>query len=292
MPQRINKAQLQVVDKKAEWAALACQALLHEVNLTPKPGLVDRANNGAHRDMTLQHFYRSTEAIAPWFSRFMAEGETSCQQPAVEVLRRLRPLGMDCESDMFSATGGVNTHKGTVFSMGLLCCGLGRLHRLGRAITATSLCQQVALFCQGMVEKELSRLPAPPLQTAGQRLFHLHGLTGARGEAQSGFATVLNLSLPFYQRLMAQGSGQEHALSQTLLVLMSLNADTNVVSRGGMAGLMWLQARACEVLRQCQQRSAIPLLQDFDKQCITRNLSPGGSADLLILTWFLAQFPE
>lgn len=292
MPQRMNKEAAQVVDVKAEWAELAYQALLHEVNLTPKPGLVDRANNGAHRDMTLQHFYRSAEAIEPWFTRFITEGEESYQRPAGEILRRLRPLGLGCENAMFTATGGVNTHKGTVFSMGLLCCALGRLHRQGRAINAAALGHEVALFCQGLVERELNSAPVLSQQTAGQQLFHLHGLTGARGEAQSGFATVLTLSLPFYRRMTGQGKNQQQALSQTLLLLMSLNADTNVVSRGGMSGLTWLQRRAREVLRACWQKSPAPLLQQFDEQCISRHLSPGGSADLLILTWFLAQFPE
>lgn len=292
MPQHMSREAVQDIDAKAEWAALAYQALLHEVNLTPKPGLVDRANNGAHQDMTLQDFYHSADAIAPWFSRFIAEGEESYQRPADEILRRLRPLGLGCENAMFTATGGVNTHKGTVFSMGLLCCALGRLYRLGRAINAASLCREVALFCQDLVEKELSGTPVLSQQTAGQRLFHLHGLTGARGEAQSGFATVLELSLPFYRRMTGQGKTQEQALSQTLLLLMSLNSDTNVVSRGGMSGLTWLQCRAREVLRECRQKCATTLLQQFDEQCISRNLSPGGSADLLIVTWFLAQFPE
>lgn len=292
MPQRMNKEAAQVIDVQAEWAALAYQALLHEVNLTPKPGLVDRANNGAHQDMTLQDFYRSADAIAPWFARFMAEGAESYQRPAGEILRRLRPLGLGCENAMFTATGGVNTHKGTVFSMGLLCCALGRLHRQGGVINAATLCREVALFCQDLVEKELSGSPVLSRQTAGQRLFHLHGLTGARGEAQSGFATVLTLSLPFYRRMAGQGKSQEQALSQTLLLLMSVNADTNVVSRGGMSGLTWLQRRAREVLRASRQKSPAPLLQQFDEQCISRNLSPGGSADLLILTWFLAQFAE
>ncbi len=292
MPQSKSKEPAQAIFQQVQWAAMAHQALLHEVNLTPKPGLVDRTNNGAHQDMTLQDFYRSADAIAPWFGRFIAEGEESYQRPAGEILRRLRPLGLGCENAMFTATDGVNTHKGTVFSMGLLCCALGRLHRQGNVINAAALCREVALFCQGLVEKELSGTPVLSQQTAGQRLFHLYGLTGARGEAQSGFATVLELSLPFYRRMMAQVRGQERALSQTLLLLMSLNADTNVVSRGGMNGLAWLQRRAREVLRDCRQKSATPLLQQFDEQCIARNLSPGGSADLLIVTWFLAQFPE
>ncbi len=292
MPQSKSKEPAQAIFQQAQWAAMAHQALLHEVNLTPKPGLVDRTNNGAHQDMTLQDFYCSADAIAPWFGRFIAEGEESYQRPAGEILRRLRPLGLGCENAMFTATDGVNTHKGTVFSMGLLCCALGRLHRQGNVINAAALCREVAIFCQGLVEKELSGTPVLSQQTAGQRLFHLYGLTGARGEAQSGFATVLELSLPFYRRMMAQVRGQERALSQTLLLLMSLNADTNVVSRGGMNGLAWLQRRAREVLRDCRQKSATPLLQQFDEQCIARNLSPGGSADLLIVTWFLAQFPE
>ncbi|CAM3658545.1 MULTISPECIES: triphosphoribosyl-dephospho-CoA synthase CitG [Yersinia] len=275
-----------------DYADLAYFALLAEVNLTPKPGLVDRFNTGAHKDMNLDDFYRSAEAIAPWFSRFIEQGIATEHLQGEAALSALRPLGLACENAMFQATGGVNTHKGSVFSLGLLCCALGRLSARGVAISADAVCQEAAQLCCGLTERELQRRNLQ--QTAGQRLFTQHGLTGARGEAESGFTTVLTHGLPVYQRLLNQGIDQECALLETLLQLMAVNGDTNVVSRGGMAGLYWLQHQAAEILANGGIKTPLAKarLRLFDAQCIARNLSPGGSADLLILTWFLAHIPD
>ncbi|CNI89622.1 triphosphoribosyl-dephospho-CoA synthase CitG [Yersinia alsatica] len=277
------------------YGALAYRAMLAEVNLTPKPGLVDRVNCGAHQDMTLLDFYHSAEAIAPWLPRFIEHGIHQCDLSGPAALNSLRPLGLACEHSMFNATGGVNTHKGSVFSLGLICCALGRLTARAEPISAQAICQEAATLCRGLTERELRQ--SNPQQTAGQRLFYHYGLTGARGEAESGFATVLTHALPAYRRLLADGAQPDHALLHTLLVLMSVNRDTNVVSRGGMAGLQWLQQQAAEILSSLSPAGMREPLSQwrvrvFDAQCIARNLSPGGSADLLILTWFLAQFPH
>ncbi|WP_368909054.1 triphosphoribosyl-dephospho-CoA synthase, partial [Serratia marcescens] len=151
------------------FARAAFRALLVEVNLTPKPGLVDRHNTGAHRDMDLGHFYRSARAIGVWLPRFIQRGREDAALPAEQQLARLRPLGLACENQMFRATGGINTHKGSVFSLGLLCTAFGRLQQQGRAIGAEALCAEVAAMCRGLVERELRRNNAG--QTAGQRLF-------------------------------------------------------------------------------------------------------------------------
>ncbi|RTF44185.1 triphosphoribosyl-dephospho-CoA synthase, partial [Serratia marcescens] len=95
-----------------DFARAAFRALLVEVNLTPKPGLVDRHNTGAHRDMDLGHFYRSARAIGVWLPRFIQRGREDAALPAEQQLARLRPLGLACENQMFRATGGINTHKG------------------------------------------------------------------------------------------------------------------------------------------------------------------------------------
>ena len=282
-------------DFAKKYGALAYRAMLAEVNLTPKPGLVDRFNCGAHKDMALIDFYHSADAIAPWLPRFIEQGINHAQLAGQAALNSLRPLGLACENSMFHATEGVNTHKGSVFSLGLICCALGRLKARGEWISADTICQEAARLCCGLTERELRQ--SNPQQTAGQRLFYHYGLTGARGEAESGFATVLNHALPAYQRLLADGAEPDHALLRTLLILMSVNRDTNVVSRGGMAGLQWLQQQATEILASLSSAGiGSPLSQMrvrmFDAQCIARNLSPGGSADLLILTWFLAQFPH
>ncbi|AKA37633.1 triphosphoribosyl-dephospho-CoA synthase CitG [Yersinia ruckeri] len=275
-----------------DYAEMAYFALLAEVNLTPKPGLVDRFNTGAHRDMNLNDFYRSADAIAPWFPRFIEQGIANRHLDGEAALCALRPLGLACENAMFAATNGVNTHKGSIFSLGLLCCAIGRLLATGVDISAEVVCQEVALLCRGLTERELRRKNLQ--QTAGQRLFAHHGLTGARGEAESGFATVLTHGLPVYRRRLHLGADQECALLETLLHLMAVNGDTNVVSRGGMAGLFWLQRKATEVLTHGGINTPWDKAQVrlFDTQCIARNLSPGGSADLLILTWFLAHLPN
>ncbi|QBX64686.1 triphosphoribosyl-dephospho-CoA synthase CitG [Serratia quinivorans] len=275
--------------KIGDFAHAAYRALLVEVNLTPKPGLVDRHNNGAHRDMNLGHFYRSARAIGIWLPRFVRQGRDDAFRPVAEQLLRLRPLGLACETHMFQATGGVNTHKGSVFSLGLLCAAFGRRYQRQHPINAKNLCAEVAAMCHGLVARELQQHNA--LQTAGQRLFAEHGLSGARGEAESGFERVINGALPLYRQRLNAGCDEQTALMDSLLWLMAHNDDTNVASRGGIEGLRWLQQRAAELLAKggAQGEQGIDRLRQFDAECIRRNLSPGGSADLLIVTWLLAQ---
>lgn len=276
----------------AAYAHLAWRAMLAEMNLSPKPGLVDRINCGAHKDMTLEDLYRSALAIQAWLPRFIEYGACCAQLSADEVLNGLRPLGMACEADMFRATVGVNTHKGSIFSLGLLCAAIGRQHQRGQAITAETLCATAASFCRGLTEREL-RQNTQQL-TAGQRIFRQLGLTGARGEAEAGYPLVIRHALPHYRTLLAQGRDPELALLDTLLLLMAMNGDTNVASRGGIQGLRWLQQQARALLQKGGIRTPSDLnyLHQFDSQCIERNLSPGGSADLLIVTWFLAALPR
>lgn len=266
---------------------LALHAMLTEVNLSPKPGLVDRLNCGAHQDMTLGDFYRSARAIAPWFSHFITLGARTAALREADILAQLRPVGLACEADMFRATAGVNTHKGTIFSLGLLCTAVGRLHQQKQRITPDALGATVAAFCRGITARELQQSTGP--LTAGQRLYRLLGLRGARGEAEAGYPLVCQLALPHYRSLLAAGTEPEFALLDTLMLLMAHNGDTNIASRGGLDGLLWLQQQAKRVMGEGGIRRAGDLqkLHDLDRQCIARNLSPGGSADLLIVTWFL-----
>lgn len=135
--------------------ALAADALWQELELTPKPGLVDRLNNGSHRDMDHALFVRSIMAITPWFARFAELGEAHAAKPADRQLRILRPMGMACEQAMYAATGGVNTHKGGIFALGLLCFAAGRV----KNISADSLCCEVSNICRGLVARQKAALP-------------------------------------------------------------------------------------------------------------------------------------
>ena len=249
---------------------LAEEALWQELELTPKPGLVDRLNNGAHHDMDHALFVRSITAITPWLSRFTELGSDYADQPAGEQLRLLRPMGIACEQAMYAATGGVNTHKGGIFALGLLCFAAGRV----REVTASNLCREVGILCRGLVARELAGRSAAA--TAGERQFQQLGLTGARGEAESGFATV--------RRVLPQWNGRQ--LHDLLLRLMAVNPDSNLVSRGGIHGLRYVQSYAQTLLANGWDRRR---LLEMDRALIRRHLSPGGSADLLSVAWVLAK---
>ena len=258
--------------------ALAATALRLEVNLTPKPGLVDMANNGSHSDMDHALFLRSIDAITPWFRVFEKAGFEHALKPASEQLRLLRPAGMACEQAMFEATDGVNTHKGGIFSLGLICFAAGRLRGLNRLVCAQSVCQQVAEICKALVARELaSRTHAT---TAGEKQYQQFGLTGARGEAELGFPTIRQHVLPYWY----QEAG-ERRFHHALLRLMAINPDSNLVSRGGIDGLCYVQDYAQTLLKNGWN---IARLQEMDKALISRNLSPGGSADLLAVSYVLA----
>jgi triphosphoribosyl-dephospho-CoA synthase len=98
--------------------------------------------------------------------------------------------------------------------------------------------------------------------------------------------------LPAYARILQRGGREAEALHEALLHLLAVNHDTNLVHRGGLAGLAYVQARARSLIvaggvqsPQFQRR-----MSNFDDVLIARNLSPGGSADLLAVTWFLSRF--
>lgn len=256
-------------------ASLAEEALWQELELTPKPGLVDKYNTGSHRDMNHALFVRSIQVISPWFARFEAAGREFAPRTDREQLALLRPIGIACEQAMLRATHGVNTHKGGIFALGLLCFAAGRLAEKGMQMNALSLSTQVSEICQGMVQRELASRQSRA--TAGEKQFHQFGLTGARGEAESGFATVMRHVLPHWN---------PRSMHEMLLRLMAVNPDSNLVSRGGMAGMRYVQNHAQQLLARGWQHDD---LIDMDNQLIARNLSPGGSADLLSVAWVLGE---
>nr|WP_129952570.1 triphosphoribosyl-dephospho-CoA synthase CitG [Rahnella sp. RFA10(1/100)] len=264
-------------------AALAAEALRREVWLTPKPGLVDSANNGSHSDMDLPLFLRSIDAITPWLHQFFTLGQQDFLQPSQGMLMRIRPTGLACEQAMFGATQGINTHKGGIFSLGLLCTAAGRLIGQRRLLTRNRLCAEVAAMTQGLVERELQHCCQPV--SAGERLFVAHGMTGARGEVQSGFLTLRRHVFPYWY----QESHSERRSLNALLRLMAYNPDTNLVARGGLSGLHFVQDYARRLLNTGWQTED---LQQMDNALIARHLSPGGSADLLAIAIVLMAFPQ
>jgi len=254
----------------AEIAKKARQALEQEVLLTPKPGLVDAANCGAHKDMDKDTFLRSAAALEPWFQSMAERGGVSLSETPEQLLAALRPIGLRAEAAMYAATGSVNTHKGALFSLGLLCAAWGRLEGQKQPVTTEALCDLAARMTAGITRREMQAT-----DTHGLQVHAAYGAKGVRGEAESGFESVRCLALP----LLSRPNGRHLAL----LNLIAHVRDTNVLHRAGEEGLHWLQSRAKDLL----SNFSITALEQLDGECIERNISPGGCADLLAIALFL-----
>lgn len=266
--------------------ALAAKALLYEVCTTPKPGLVDRSNNGSHRDMDVFTFLDSTAALLPYFEEAVRLGMETRNLPPQETFRRLRQAGTAGERAMFRATGGVNTHKGAVFTLGTVCAAAGRLwtaEGFSKDLDAAlALCGKMSAQ---VVQEDFESMRREGAHTTGQRLYLEHGLEGIRGELSRGLPAVAQIGLPTLRRRLEAGDSLEQAGVQVLLALMAQVVDTNLIARGGLEGQQWAMEQAKNLTqdRAVSQEEA----EKLDRALIERNLSPGGCADLLAITYFL-----
>lgn len=267
-------AKLLRVGLAEEISRLAVQSLLCEVYATPKPGLVDQNGSGSHRDMDLFTFLGSAAALWPYFRRCAALG-LEAESPET-LFQQLRKAGLEAESQMLRATGGVNTHKGAIFTLGLLCGAAGMLDPA--SWRPENLCRLCAQMTRGLTRRELDKKEAP--RTAGERIYQQYGISGARGQAEAGFPGAL-LGLEALEKGLANGHSFNEALCRSLLAIMAATPDTNLIHRGGMEAQNWVW----EILKA--NPNPADLCPEFEK----RNLSPGGSADLLAAACFLHFLP-
>ncbi|MCR5294682.1 MAG: triphosphoribosyl-dephospho-CoA synthase CitG [Lachnospiraceae bacterium] len=266
-------------------ASLALRALLYEVATTPKPGLVDRGGSGSHKDMDFFTFLDSSSVLYPYFRECAASGMDTKTLSPPETLKALRPLGKLAEGRMLEATGGINTHKGAIFSVGILCGALGRLDRELWADPARVL-SEAAAMAAGITGRELAGLKAEDAGTSGSRLFLKYGISGVRGQAEAGFPSVLSCGLPVLEEGLAAGRSIDEAGSAALLALLARTPDTNMIARGGLEAAEEAKARAQELLSRSPYPDA-DTIRELDRVFISQNLSPGGCADLLALTYLL-----
>lgn len=265
-------------------AALAQKALLYEVCVTPKPGLVDRCNSGSHRDMDIFTFMSSTASLGPYFEACAQVGLTESNAQA--AFEKLRFHGKLADQAMLLATGGINTHKGAIFTLGLLCCAAAKAGSSTAAILS-----RCAEMTQGLVARDMSGVTAETAQTNGQKLYVRYGITGIRGEAEAGFPTVKNVGLPTLETALADGLSHNEAGTLTLLAILAAADDTNLIARSNRETQLKVRERIRALLRQ-EPRPSEENLSKLDAQFIKANLSPGGSADLLAATWFLRFLKE
>lgn len=268
---------------------LASMALQAELDTTPKPGLVDRNDNGAHRDMDHALMQRSIQALHPYFVRLAQLGFTGKQPCHDEIVN----IGIEAESEMFKATGGVNTHKGALFSIGLAAVALG-----GEAFCRITQAEGCGTMAYNDVNSKqiqslsnsiasLARLFPDTNGTHGSKAKANNILKGALDNAREGYTQLFKAWLPFYIDRIAEGDN--YALHKTLLRIMCDLDDTNIVYRTSMETMQEVKTEARQMLDASRNIVNFEAaLQAMNTDYIHRNISSGGSADMLSLVVFLS----
>lgn len=257
----------------------ATLALHDELALSPKPGLVTPTSPGSHEDMDADTFMRSLFALRRYFVKIAQLGWAHAPFEALER------CGIEAEARMLKATGGVNTHRGAVFQLGLLCAAAGSAASAGMPLTAP-LIQATLLERWGPSLAIRARRPAVlPGGLAARRL----GLRSASAEAALGFPVVFNLAAPALRRALDRGLTPALARLDTLFRTIAVLDDSNLAHRGGMAGLRFAQQAARDYLAGGGVESPDGLRRALSvgEAFVARRLSPGGAADMLASTCWL-----
>ncbi|GGJ04878.1 putative 2-(5''-triphosphoribosyl)-3'-dephosphocoenzyme-A synthase [Neoroseomonas lacus] len=257
-------------------ADCAVDALLKELDAWPKPGLVSRIDSGSHKDMDADMLAESAEALRPFFAELALAGQAGA------AMGELRAIGLRAETAMLAATGGVNTHRGAIFGLGLLCAAAGQM---GRAIVPSGL-GEVVRRCWG---HEIMRGPVP-LFSHGTAALRQYGAGGARAEAASGFRSVHDIGLPALRRGRAlQPKDRDAAAVHACFALIARVQDTNLLHRGGVSGQR-MAATMADFFLRCGgvgNRDWRARATAAHAVFVALGLSPGGCADLLAMTLFV-----
>jgi triphosphoribosyl-dephospho-CoA synthase len=264
-------------------ADVAEAALLAELETWPKPGLVSHVDSGSHTDMDAATLRASATAITPFYYQLTVAGA------AEAGMNRLREIGLEAERAMLAATGGVNTHRGAIFSLGLLCAAAG-------ATWSATTCSESHWQAKVLGATVRQRWGQPimsgpiPLQSHGTNALLKFGAGGARAQAAAGFPHAIEVGLPALRlgRLLAP-KDPEVARVQGFFAILASVEDTNLLHRGGAVGLRYAQEAATRFLEQggVEQADWRERAVAAHRSFVVRRLSPGGCADLLALTLFL-----
>lgn len=277
LPVLMGEEHMTVQPEASLLASKATQALIEEAQLTPKPALVDRRGSGAHRDLTLPLMLRSAKLLEGHFLR-MAEAARG-QVIDIALRERLGCIGREAESAMLQATGGLNTHKGAIWALGLLIGAASRQHYSDEF----SLCADASSIAA------LQDRFARPHVSNGDQVFRRYGVRGARMEACSGFPHVLFRGLPALRSARQAGMTERHAQLDTLLAIMTTLDDTCLLHRGGRKALEVAQRGAAHALSLGGSSTPMGLqaLDTLHRSLMELWASPGGSADMLAATLFV-----
>lgn len=269
------------------------KALFYEVNTSLKPGLVDRLHNGSHKDMRLSTFINSAYSLTDYFCQCVKEGlSCDCSKKELPLLfQKLRGIGKQAEKNMLFATQGINTHKGIVFSGGILCAAIGYyISTNSKDISSENFLLSLPEICRCMLPELLSdylTLTPDTAKTNGEKLYLKYKITGIRGEAKEGFPLLFNVGFPLFQAVLKKGFSLWQAGLITLLHYIACTEDTNLIIRSDYQLACKIQKDLQQFLAHATYEKQLSILPKLDAFFVSRNISPGGSADMLALTYFL-----
>lgn len=245
---------------------LAVQSIKAELDTTPKPGLVDKADNGAHSDMDYNLMLKSIYSLHSYFTKL------SCLAYNEDVINidKIKTIGIEAEKQMLFTTNGVNTYKGALFSMGLVL------------YAASYLCQQRDKVQEQQLQKTIKLLStkfSQPDDTHGKKVIEKHNIKGALNSAIDGYTLLFDEWLPFF----IKHKNEEHSLIKLLLFIMTNLDDTNIYYRKGEEVVAHVKQQAQEILDDF----SIDRVEKLNREFVKENISPGGAADMLSLTLFI-----
>jgi triphosphoribosyl-dephospho-CoA synthase len=265
-------------------AAAAVKALEDEAHVTPKPGLVDAVNSGSHSDMSLPLMLQSAKVLEDAFREIAL---LSYRHPVNQELReKIAAVGRQGERAMFVATGGVNTHKGAIWAIGLLVSARAVVPEQHSPCEVMRAAGQIARFEDSFQTNEMPT-NGQAVRTKYQR-FGMK-LVGAKEEAELGFPHIRDIALPTLMRARQAGKSEQTARIEALISLMASIDDTCILHRGTWSDLQEIKrlARGFLMVDGFQTNLGRQAYQQLSDYCAVRRLSPGGSADLLAATLFL-----
>ncbi|MBT2325023.1 triphosphoribosyl-dephospho-CoA synthase MdcB [Variovorax paradoxus] len=252
----------------------ATLALHDELSLAPKPGLVTLVDRGSHDDMDAHTFMRSLFSLRHYFAQIAEAGLGGAE---FAVLER---HGIAAEARMLAATRGVNTHRGAIFMLGLLCAAAGAaLREHGGASHPDQLRDALRRHWGDALAKRSRRTSRLPGGVAARR----HGLRSASEEAALAFPVLFDTALPALTAALARGLTPRQARLDTLFHIMAVLDDSNLAHRGGLPGLRYAQRVAQEFLDRggVARRGGLQAAEAIADGFVARRLSPGGAADTL-----------
>lgn len=258
------------------------QAILLEVSTHPKPGLVTRLSNGAHKDMSIFTFMMSSAVLSKAFNDLQDIGQAH-RGTLAELFCKLRSYGVGAEAELLRVTKGVNTQRGILFAGGIVSAVSGYAMNMG--LSRDALLPMIKEMAAGLVAKELKNLDHAAM-TAGEKLYYKYGITGIRGEVENGFPSVVNYGLPALKDAFNKGATINDALVHALISLMTVVEDSNVIWRTDYDTLLEVQRIAKNILSlgSVFTEKGRMAIAETERYFLQRRISPGGSADLLSVT--------